>query len=73
MSALTIILTAVALVAVTVGTHAAGAHALIRSLVRRFADTARLIRSHKTLPALIRTALALLVLHVIEIYLWALA
>jgi len=73
MSALTIILTAVALVAATVGIHAAGTHALIRSLTRRFADTGGMIKPHKTLSAVIWTAIVLLVLHVIEIQLWALA
>jgi len=39
MPALTIVLTAVALVAATVGIHAPGTPALIPSHVRRFADT----------------------------------
>jgi voltage-gated potassium channel len=73
MLGLLIALTAVGLVAATVGIHAAGTHALIRSLVRRFADPDGLIKPHKTVSAVIWTAIVLLVLHVIEIYLWALA
>jgi voltage-gated potassium channel len=73
MPGFTITLTGVALVAATVGIHAAGTHALIRSLVGRFADADGLIKPHKTLSAVIWTAIVLLVLHVIEIYLWALA
>jgi hypothetical protein len=67
-----IILTGVALVVATVLVHALGTHALIRLLVRRHSDANGLIKSHKALPAVIWTAIVLMVLHVIEIQLWAL-
>ena len=67
-----IILTGIGLVVSTVLVHAVGTHSLIRFLVRRYANASGLIESHKALPAVIWTAMALMVLHVIEIQLWAL-
>jgi len=67
-----IILTGIALVVATVLMHAVGTHALIRFLGRRYANASGLIRSHKSLPAVIWTAIVLMALHVIEIQLWAL-
>ena len=67
-----IILTGIGLIVATVLVHALGTHALIRFLSRHYANASGLIPSHKALPAVIWTAMALMVLHVIEIQLWAL-
>jgi len=67
-----IILTGTALVVATVLVHAVGTHALIRFLARHYSTAGGLIRSHKALPAVIWTAIVLMLLHVIEIQLWAL-
>jgi hypothetical protein len=67
-----IVLTGIGLVVSTVLVHALGTHALIRFLSRHYANASGLIPSHKALPAVIWTAMALMVLHVIEIQLWAL-
>jgi hypothetical protein len=67
-----IILTGIGLVVATVLVHAVGTHSLIRFLGRHYANASGLIESHKALPAVIWTAMVLMVLHVIEIQLWAL-
>jgi hypothetical protein len=67
-----IILTGIGLIVATVLVHAVGTHVLIRFLARRYANASGLIESHKALPAVILTAMVLMVLHVIEIQLWAL-
>lgn len=67
-----IILTGIALVIATVLVHAVGTHAWIRFLARHYSNAGGLIRSHKALPAVIWTAIVLMLLHVIEIQLWAL-
>jgi len=67
-----IILTGIGLIVATVLVHALGTHALIRFLSRHYANASGLIPSQKALPAVIWTAMALMVLHVIEIQLWAL-
>jgi len=66
-----IVLTGMALVIATVLVHAVGTHALILFLGRRYGNASGLIRSHKSLPAVIWTAIVLMALHVIEIQLWA--
>lgn len=67
-----IVLTGMGLIVATVLVHAVGTHALIRFLSRHYANVSGLIPSHKALPAVIWTAMVLMVLHVIEIQLWAL-
>jgi hypothetical protein len=67
-----IVLTGIGLIVATVLVHAVGTHALIRFIVRRYANARGLIESHMALPAVIWTAMALMVLHLIEIQLWAL-
>lgn len=73
MLALEITLTAVALVAATVMIHAIGTTSLIRYLSRHFVDVSGHFQPHKALPATIWTAIALLMLHLAEIFLWAAA
>lgn len=68
-----IILSAIALVASTVVIHAVGTTSLIRGLRHHFTGPDGFFLAHRTLPALIWTAIVLLTLHVIEIHLWALA
>jgi voltage-gated potassium channel len=67
------IIAGMALTIITVGLHAVGTTGLVRSLVRRYADSRGLIRAGNRLAAVIRTALILLALHVVEIAVWALA
>ncbi|MFZ1537448.1 MAG: potassium channel family protein [Chromatiaceae bacterium] len=73
MLALAITLTAMALIAATVVVHAVGTQSLIRYLSRHFTDANEMFRPHEALPAFIWTAIVLLMLHVIEIHLWAAA
>lgn len=67
-----IVLTGIGLIVATVLVHALGTHALIRFLVRHYANARGLIESHRALPAVIWTVLSLMVLHAIEIQMWAL-
>jgi hypothetical protein len=63
----------VTLLVVTVMIHAVGTTQLIRGLILRFADPDGRFRAHNALPAVIWAAVTLLILHVVEILLWALA
>jgi len=67
-----IVLTGIALVVATVLVHALGTHALTRFLVRRYSNTSGQITSHRALRAVTLAAIVLMVLHVIEIQVWAL-
>ena len=62
-----------ALVVVTVIIHAAGTTAWLRVLGRRYANADGVIFPRKTLQALIGTVLLLLLLHTLEIIVWAAA
>ena len=62
-----------ALVIITVILHAVGTTAWLRVLGRRYADNEGLIRAGKTLQVLIGTVIVLLVLHTLQIVLWAYA
>lgn len=72
MQQLAIAMTAVLVVSATVLVHALGTYFLTRHLSRGFTDANGLFTRHKALLALIWSATVLLLLHVIEIYLWAL-
>lgn len=62
-----------ALVVITVIMHAIGTTAWLRMLWHRFGDNGGRVRTGKTLQALIGTVLVLLVLHTLQIVVWAYA
>ena len=62
-----------ALVVVTVIIHAVGTTSWLRILRNRYVDSNGFIRAGKTLEVLIATVLALLLLHTLEIVVWAYA
>lgn len=66
-------LVAITLVAATVAIHAFGTTYWIRSLVHRYADHEGRFKEHAALPAVTWTAVVLLMLHLVEVVLWALA
>jgi voltage-gated potassium channel len=61
------------LVVITVILHATGTTAWLRVIGRRYADNDGLIRAGKTLHVLIGTVISLLVLHTLQIVIWAYA
>jgi hypothetical protein len=61
------------LVVITVIIHAAGTTSWLRVLGRRYADEEGLVRAGKTLHVLIGTVIVLLMLHTVEIIVWAYA
>jgi hypothetical protein len=67
-----LLLSATALVALTVVVHAMGTTYWILFLRRRYESSNGLFDGNTALPAVIWTALALLVMHIVEILLWAL-
>jgi len=68
-----IIATGIGLIALTVLIHAVGTTGLIRLVAHRYADPSGHFKAHAALPAILWTAIALMLLHVLEILLWALA
>jgi hypothetical protein len=68
-----LVLTAVLLVAANVAIHAFGTTAWLRHLMRRYAGPDGNFKAHAALPAVTFTALVLLLLHMFEVVLWALA
>ncbi len=68
-----LLLTTVALVAVTVTIHAFGTVYWIRFLGRRYAGPDGEFKAHTALSALTWTAIVLLMLHLVEVVVWALA
>ena len=72
MQHVTIALTAVLVVSATVSIHALGTYSLTRHLSRFFTDAKGHFTRSKALLAMIGSATTLLLLHVIEIHLWAL-
>jgi hypothetical protein len=68
-----LLLTTVVLVAVTVAIHAFGTVYWIRHLGRRYAGPDGDFKAHTALPALTWTAVVLLMLHLVEVVVWALA
>lgn len=65
------LLTGCVLVVLTVLLHVYGATALVRLLSRRYADAEGSFRQHRAVPAIIVTVLGLLLLHWLEILIWA--
>lgn len=63
----------VLLVAVTVLIHAYGTHYWMRFMGSQFVDAHGNFHQGKILPAIISTAVTLLLLHVIEVIIWAVA
>lgn len=70
---LALLLTIILLVAMTVAIHAFGTVYWIRHLIRYYAEADGEFRAHKTLPALTWTAVWLLMLHLVEVVVWALS
>ena len=70
---LILILTAFLLIAVTIVIHGVGTMTWLRYLLTRNASADGRIRPAKVLRVLISTALVLITLHIIEIFVWALA
>jgi len=68
---LALLLTIVLLVAVTVAIHALGTVYWIRHLGRHYTRTDGELRAHKALPALTWSAVWLLMLHLVEVVVWA--
>lgn len=66
-------LISILLVAATFAIHAFGTTYWIRYLVRRYAGPDGQFKSHAVLPVVTGTAIVLMLLHVIEVVLWALA
>ena len=66
-------LVAIILVAATVAIHAFGTTYWIRYLMYRFAAPDGNFKAHKALPAVTCTAVVLLMLHLVEVVVWALA
>ena len=67
------LVTTVVLVAATVAVHAFGTVYWIRHLARRYADPTGDFSARAALPALMWTAVVLLMLHLVEVVIWALA
>lgn len=70
---LALTLTAVLLVVATVAIHAVGTTYWLRHLVHRYAGPDGHFKAHVVLPAVTSTAIILMLLHVLEVILWALA
>lgn len=70
---LALVLTGMFLIAATVTIHAVGSTSLIQYLARRFADADGYIKKGNVLHAVTLTAHVLILLHVLEVVLWALA
>lgn len=70
---LALLLTIVVLVAATVAIHAFGTVYWIRHLGRHYTGADGELRAHKALPALIWSAVGLLMLHLVEVVMWALS
>ena len=66
------LLVAFLLVALTVVTHAVGTTYWIRYALQRYADHSGDFKPHTTLPAVMWTAIVLMLLHIAEAVLWAL-
>ena len=66
------LLLSIVLVAITVLIHAFGTREWMRFMARRFVGADGNFRRGKDLPAIIWTAVVLLMLHVVEVIIWAL-
>ena len=69
----TLLFVSVLLVAVTVLIHAYGTHYWMRFMAHRYVGPGGDFRHGKGLPAIIWTAITLLMLHAIEVVVWAVA
>ena len=67
------ILVGFVLVGVTVAIHSVGTLSLMRWLIRKYAGHDGLWRSHQRIAVFVQTAVALLSLHMVEIFTWAIA
>jgi hypothetical protein len=67
------LLVSVVLVAITVVIHALGTHHWMRFIKYRYVGSDSNFKPHKVLPAIIWTAVTLLMLHVLEVLVWAVA
>ena len=70
---LALLLTIVLLVAVTVAIHALGTVYWVRHLGRHYTRADGEFKAHMTLPAVIWSAVGLLMLHLVEVLVWAVA
>ena len=70
---LKLLLIAILLVAATVVIHAVGTSYWMRHLTRYYADADGHFKPRRALPAVIWTAVVLMMLHVVEVVLWATA
>ncbi|MCP3867313.1 MAG: two pore domain potassium channel family protein [Gammaproteobacteria bacterium] len=70
---LQVMLVSIGLVATTVAIHAAGTHLWMRYLFYRFTDSGGFFKAHRALPAVMSTAVVLMLLHLLEVVLWAVA
>lgn len=70
---LAIIASGIGLVALTVLIHAVGTAGLIRFIARRYGGSDGQLKARSALPAIILSTTGLMLLHVMEILLWALA
>ncbi|MCG6940238.1 MAG: potassium channel family protein [Thiohalocapsa sp.] len=70
---LEVIATGIGLIALTVVMHAVGTVGLMRSFARHFAELEARFKARTALLAIVWFATALMILHVLEILLWALA
>ena len=68
---LALVLVIVLLVATTVAMHAFGTVSWMRYLGRRYIGADGQVKAHKTLPAVTWTAVWLLMLHLLEVVVWA--
>jgi len=68
-----LLLTTVILVAITVAIHAVGTTYWIKFLGRRYFGSDGQVKAHAALPAVTWTAVAFLMLHLVEVIVWALA
>lgn len=68
-----VLLTTVIVVTATVAVHAFGTVYWVRHLVRRYVDPSCDFRARAALPALALTTVVLLMLHLVEVVIWALA
>ncbi len=70
---LILVLTAASLVAAAVAIHAVGTTYWVQYLSRRFSSPDGFFKAGKALPAVTSTAVVLMMLHLVEVVLWALA
>ena len=68
---LKLLLIAIILVAATVVIHAVGTSYWMRYLTRYYADADGHFKPRRALPAVIWTAVVLMMLHVVEVVVWA--